>query len=121
MLVQNALRIARCSAGIAQHARIALADFYPFKLAVLLADPIFKGRGMIAAVKANVMIDRGPTILHFIDNGLKGCIIKQHFVFGMIDDIFELIFEKARVHCVQYPAHPCNTVPAHQMARVVHG
>ena len=66
------------------------------------------------------MFDRFPAALHPVDNRLEGGIIDQHAIFGVVDDIFELIVKQARVHRVEHPAHPGHAIPAHQMARMVH-
>ena len=67
------------------------------------------------------MLDRGPAVFHLVDDGLECCIVQKHAVFGVRNNIFELVFEQARVHRVEHPAHPRDTVPAHKVARVVHG
>jgi hypothetical protein len=66
------------------------------------------------------VLDRGPAALHPVDNRLERRIVAQHAVLGVINDIFELIVEQARVHRVEHPAHPRHAVPADEVARMVH-
>ena len=67
------------------------------------------------------MFDRGPFVAHLVHDRLERRIIDHHLVFGVIDDVFELVFEQARIAGVQHAAHPRDAEPADQVARVVHG
>ena len=120
VLVLHALGIAGRAGSVADHAGIGFGAGDPLEIAILRADPVLEGRGVRAAVVADIMLDRGPAILHPVDDGLESRVIAQHAVFSVIDDIFELVVEQARVHRVQHPAHACHAVPADEVARMVH-
>jgi len=59
----------------------------------------------------------GPDAL---DDRQKHCVEQQHTVFGMIDDIDELLVEQTWVHRVEHPAHSRAAVPADEMVAMVH-
>jgi len=120
VFVLHALGVAGGAGGVADHAGIVFRSADPFEVAILRPDPILKRRGVIAAIVAYVMFNHRPARFHPVNNRLEGRIVTQHTVFGVVDDIFELIVKQPRVHCVQHPAHACDAIPADQMARMVH-
>ena len=122
VFVQHALRVPRRAAGITQHAGIAFVDARPFRIAILGADPVLErdGIGPCGRIETDVMVHRRPAVLHQVDDGLEGGIIQHHAIFGVVDDVIELILEQAGVHGVQDAAGPGGAVPGDEMARMVH-
>ncbi len=107
-------------AGVTDHAWIGLAALNPFEVAVLLSDPVFESRRAFAGIVTDIVFDRRPALFHAVDDRLECCIVEHDPVFGVIDDIFELVVEQARIDCMEHPAHPCDAIPADQVPRVVH-
>ena len=75
---------------------------------------------MLARVEADIVFDRRPFVAHLVDDRLEGRIVEHDFVFGVVDDVFELVLEQARVAGVQHAAHARDAEPADQVTRMVH-
>lgn len=119
MLVQHALGVAGGAAGVAKHARVALGSFHPGEVAVLGVDE--RAETVLAVpVHDDVTLDRRPAVADPVDDRLKGAVVEEHAVLGMVGDEGELVVEQPRIDRVDHAAHPNRAVPRCQVVRVVH-
>src|SRR5438046_3399315 len=56
-----------------------------------------------------------------LDDWSEGAVVDDNAVFGMVDDVGELIVEKPRIERVQDATHADDAKPGDEMAIVVHG
>ena len=98
MLIEHAFRIASCTAGIAKTAGIILINIYPLKITIFGINK-FAESGVFAllAIKLDIMFNGFELRLEHLDNRGEHLVEQQHPVFGMVDDVNQLLLKQARV------------------------
>jgi hypothetical protein len=66
------------------------------------------------------MPDRRQLGLQPLHESLERGVVEDHAVFGMVDDVAQLVVEQPRVERVEHSAHADDAEPGDQVAVVVH-
>jgi hypothetical protein len=88
MLIEHAFGIPRRAAGVAKPASVALVSLDPAIVAVFAREP-----GIEFVVEPDVMLHGRQPGLQLRYQRLEGGIVEDHPVFGMPDDVGELVIE----------------------------
>ena len=124
--VQRALGVARGPGGVAQRRGCVFVEFGPLHLAVEGADEVLVNHGVQRGVwqvfrrtQNDNLFQLGAVVDDLLDQGQEHRIDHDDPVFGMVDDVDQLLGEQARVDGVADRTNPRNTVVNLQMAMVV--
>ena len=124
MAVEHALRVARRTRRVAERRRGALVELGPGVVVaggcnpVLVGDEIETvGRRKTGAVRQHhVALDATDLRRDLLDDRQQVRIEDQHAIFGVADDVGDLLVEQPRVHRVQHGAHARHAVEALDVA-----
>ncbi|MCY1523338.1 hypothetical protein D9M68_582330 [compost metagenome] len=123
MAVEHALGVARGARGVAQRRGGALVELGPGVVLALRADELVVAQqvGHVDArhVRAVGHGDEGAHALELgrelLDQRREAGVEEQHLVFGVVDDVVDLLRKEARVHRVQHRARTRHAVVQRQV------
>ena len=74
----------------------------------------------IVGVETHIMLDRVQMRFQPLDHRREHRIIHQHAVFGMVDNVDQLLVKQPNVERVDHAAHANHAVPGRQVAVMIH-